>query len=206
MLANVVYRLVYGDFLRLLPFRLMSFGPSRLAIRRRSSHVAESGVGVLHLVIFRLSLCRRDPGSLHRNAPPGVVWSGDSPDYLGNICILLVRILCGHHQLKSRGPSTVSFRSRLWTVRCIHSVVVSCRPFFTPSRTSSCVWPTRIFFVLVLPFIQSGWADGFRISPRGLKTVWTRDLCCLSGVDVRSLCQRPLGPLQVWLRPLIRIS
>ena len=129
MLANVVYRLVYGDFLRLLPFRLVSLGPSRLAIRRRSSHVAESGVGVLHLVIFRLSLCRRDPGSLHRNAPPGVVWSGDSPDYLGNTCILLVRILCGHHRLKSRGPSAVSFRSRLWTVRCIHSVVVSCRPY-----------------------------------------------------------------------------
>ena len=92
--------------------------------------MAESGVKVLQVVdVFRLSLCWRDPGSLHRNCPPDVVWSGGLRDYPGNTCILLVRILCGHHRLRSRGPSIVSFRSRLWSARCIHSVVMLCRPY-----------------------------------------------------------------------------
>ena len=101
-----------------------------LATGRRLSHMAESGVKVLRVVdAFRLSSCRRDLGNFYRNCPPDVVWSGSLQGYPDNICTLLVRSPYGRHRLRSLGPGTASFRSRKWLVRCIHSVVVPCRPY-----------------------------------------------------------------------------
>ena len=74
--------------------------------------MVESGVKVLQVVnAFRLSPCRKDPGNLHQNCPPDVVWSGGLRNYPDNTCILLARSPCGRHSLRKQGPSIASFRS-----------------------------------------------------------------------------------------------
>ena len=93
------------------------------------SHTAEGGVNVLFGWPLKLSLCRTDLGSFHQNCTPDVVWLGSLRDYPDNICILLIRILCGHRRLRSRDQGIVSFRSQLRLTRHIRNLAVPCRPY-----------------------------------------------------------------------------
>ena len=172
------------------------------AIGRRLSHMAESSVKVLQMVdAFRLSPCRKGLGNFYRDCPPDIVWSDSLRGYPDNTCTLLACSPCSRHRPRSPGPSTASFYSQKWLVRCIRSVVGPCRPC-TPLPvflSVSGLRPSGLTAVMACEF-HRGVVFRLPTWACALQMVRIRGLRCLPGIDVGSVCQSDLA--QTWLRPL----